>query len=57
MSKIIVYESGLPMKSFGNDKVGDRASGPLSFAPMDRAILKISPTIPEAVFAESESGP
>jgi hypothetical protein len=45
------------MKSFEKDRLGVKASGPLSFAPMDRAILKISPTIPEAVLAESESGP
>ncbi len=33
------------------------SSGPLSFTPNDFAIRKISPNIPEAVFAESDSGP
>lgn len=33
------------------------SAGPLSFAPNDLAILNMSPTIPDAVFAESESGP
>ena len=46
-----------PRKSLLNDKLGVRASGPLSLAPIDRAILSISPTIPDAVFAESERGP